>query len=100
MTAPVDQIRHRIAAVAQSELELPAGVAQDLAFHLTDWLDDFNALSRIFTDPTSATDSDIAEFLMRFLVHVPNHLAAASKLATGIPVTDVFGVGATDDDPT
>ena len=29
---------------------------------------------------------------MQFLIHVPNHLAAASKIGLDIPVTDVFGV--------
>ena len=32
---------------------------------------------------------------MGFLIHVPSHVAAASKLVTGIPVTDIFKVGAT-----
>ena len=31
---------------------------------------------------------------MEFLVHVPAHVAAAGKLITGLPVEDVFNVGA------
>jgi hypothetical protein len=37
------------------------------------------------------------ELLIQFLVHAPNHLAAASKMLTDIPVTDVFGVGALEE---
>jgi len=33
--------------------------------------------------------------LAAFLTHTPNHIAAALKLYLQIPVTDVFGVGAT-----
>lgn len=36
---------------------------------------------------------------MQFLIHVPNHLAAASKLMLDIPVTDVLGVGAVTETP-
>lgn len=32
---------------------------------------------------------------MGFLIHVPNHVAAASMLMNEIPVEDVFGVNAT-----
>lgn len=34
--------------------------------------------------------------LLAFLIYVTNHMAAASKLLTGIPVTDVFAIGAID----
>jgi hypothetical protein len=43
------------------------------------------------------SDAEVSEMLMGFLVHVPNHLAAASKLYTGMPVTDIFGVNATSE---
>ena len=35
---------------------------------------------------------------MKFLVHAPNHIAAAAKLLTGFPVADVFCVGAVRED--
>jgi len=53
------------------------------------------ALGRFFAAPDQLSDPEVQQLLVQFLVHVPNHLAAASKLATGIPVSDVFGVGAT-----
>src|SRR5687767_6511528 len=93
-----DTIRDRIAHVARSEAELFPEIASDIAFHLTDWLDDFEALYRFYADPSSLDDKRAQELLFRFLVHVPNHLAAASKLLTGIPVTDIFQVGATTDE--
>src|SRR5437870_367220 len=91
-------VRDRIRKVARNVDELPDAVADDVAFHMTDWLDDLAAYSRFCADPNSMSDAEISEFLSDFLVHVPNHLAAASKLYTGVPVTDIFGVGATSED--
>jgi hypothetical protein len=67
-------------------------------FHMTDWLEDLAAYYRFCADPNSMSDADLGAFLSQFLVHVPNHLAAASKLYTGVPVTDIFGVGATSEE--
>ena len=47
--------------------------------------------------PERLSPVEINKLLIRFLAHVPNHIAAASKLLTGFPVTDVFGVGSTTD---
>jgi hypothetical protein len=44
------------------------------------------------------SDAEVDELLRCFLLHVPNHVAAAGKLFTGVPVTDVFGVGAVSED--
>lgn len=93
-----EAVRARIAKVARGELELPEAVAGDVAFHMTDWLDDLDAYSRFCADPSSMSDAEVEEMLTDFLVHVPNHLAAASKLYTGVPVTDIFQVGATSED--
>lgn len=67
----------------------------DAAFHLTDWLDDLEEWTLFCEKPDALTPKQIKDLVTRFLVHVPNHIAAASKLVTGIPVTDIFNVGAT-----
>jgi hypothetical protein len=90
-------IRARIREVAGRDTELPDEVAEDVAFHMTDWLDDLEAYSRFCSDPSRMSDAEIDELLRAFLLHVPNQLAAASKLYTEIPVTDIFGVGATSE---
>src|SRR6266545_1138982 len=91
-------IRERIAEVARREMELRDAVAHDVAFHMTDWLDDLDAYCRFCADPSRLSDAEVGELLTGFLVHVPNHVAAASKLYTGVPVTDIFGVSATSED--
>jgi hypothetical protein len=51
--------------------------------------------------PEQFNAEEIAEGIESFLIHAPNHIAAAAKLM-GFPVQDIFGVGAlsgNDDDP-
>jgi len=59
-----------------------------------DWLEDLDAYVRFCAD-RAGSDAEVSQILTDLLVHVPNHVAAASKLYTGVPVSDVFGVGAT-----
>lgn len=91
-------IRARIHEVDCRKMELSDAVANDVAFHMTDWLDDLDAYARFCADPSKMSDAEVGELLLAFLVHVPNHIAAASKLYTGVPVTDIFGVDATSED--
>lgn len=91
-----EAVRARIEEVAKSEAELAAAVAWDVAFHMTDWLEDLAAYVAFCRNPTQPTSAQVNKLLIDFLVHVPNHLAAASKLFAEMPVTDVFGVGAVE----
>ena len=93
-----EPIRARIREVIRHEADFPDAVLDDIAFHLTDWLDDLEAYSRFCAEPSSMSDEEISQMLTDFLIHVPNHVAAASKLLTGVPVTDIFKVGATSED--
>ena len=76
-------------------MKLTDAAADDVAFHMTDWLDNLDAYARFCADPSSMSDAEVDKVLTDFLVHVPNHIAAAGKLYTGIPVTDIFDVNAT-----
>src|SRR5881409_688930 len=75
-------IRERIREVAVRQMGLSESAAADVAFHMTDWLDDLEAYQRLCSEPGSLSDADVSQLLTQFLVHVPNHLAAASKLYT------------------
>ena len=72
--------------------------ARDIAFHMTDWIDDLTALEAFYRNPGEFSAEDISELLLNFLLHAPDHLAAAKKLFSDLPVTDVFDVGAVSDD--
>src|SRR3990172_7343707 len=72
--------------------------AHDIAFHMTDWLHDLERYYAFCQEPERFSSEQVDKLLIDFLVHVPNHLAAASKLFCDIPVTDIFHVGATSED--
>lgn len=92
----------KIVAAIEGALELEgygdSEIRRDIVFHLTDWLPDLQAWYDYCESPESMSSSDTVAMLIQFLVHVPNHVAAASKLFLDVPVTDVFGVGATTED--
>lgn len=68
--------------------------ADDIAFNMTDWMDDFLRLQQFFAAPKAMPPEQVARDVLCVLTHMPHHLAAAAKLYTGDPVVDVFGIGA------
>lgn len=76
------------------DMDISYEVADDIAFHMTDWLSDLSQWEQFCKNPKSLSSDELSELLMEFLVHVPAHVAAAGKLLSGLPVTDVFNVGA------
>jgi hypothetical protein len=75
-----------------------SSVAEDIAFHLTDWDHNVDDLLRLYEQPDAFSDDEIIQILMSFLAHVPNHVAAAKKLAGLGPIEDVFQVGVLQED--
>lgn len=71
------------------------GIAHDIAFHLTDWGSDAAFIVAVQLYPERFTKEEIEQGVLDFLIHAPNHVAAAAKLADW-PITDVFKVGAID----
>jgi len=83
--------------VALQDLDMKSEAIDDAVFHMTDWLSDLNAWHSFCKSPESLSKDELQNLLMEFLVHVPAHVAAAGKLVTGLPVEDVFKVGAVSD---
>jgi hypothetical protein len=81
-----------LARVREAFPELPAQRAYDLAFHLSDWRADAAFLLALHLAPDRVTREEVQEGVTQFLVHAPNHVAAAAKLG-GWPIEDVFGIG-------
>ena len=67
--------------------------AQEVAFHMTDWDNNLEDLIRLYENPDAFSDDEIVGFVLHFLAHVPNHVAAAKKLAGIGPIEDIFNVG-------
>ncbi len=68
--------------------------AMDVGFHMYDWFEDLKRLWEFTTDPNSLSDDELEDMLTQFLIHAPNHIAAAAKLYIGTGVRDIFEVGA------
>lgn len=64
----------------------------DSGFHMTDWIDDLEAFYSFCQNPDSYSDEELDKMLTQFLIHVPNHLAAAAKIYAGQTVSDVFEI--------
>ncbi len=73
-------------------------IARDIAFHMTDWKQELDTLSHIWRGTDKLQARQLVMFISGFLAHVPNHIAAAKKLAGLGPVADIFDVGALDPD--
>jgi hypothetical protein len=93
----VDASRHNadaIAIIARALSPTPGDRrAHDIAFHLSDWASDAAFIVAVQLFPERFTSVEIARGVNRFLIHVPNHVAAAAALSCH-PVEDIFEVGA------
>ena len=92
-----EKLRDRIAKAFASSMGEPE-VAREIAFHMTDWDHNVDDLVRLYEQPESFSDDEILSIIIQFLAHVPNHVAAAKKLAGIGPIEDVFKVGVLEED--
>jgi hypothetical protein len=91
-------VRKRIAEALSSSLGMEMAQADEVAFHLTDWKHNLDELVEIYEKADGLGDEHIQEIVIKFLAHVPNHVAAAKKLAGLGPIEDVFNVGVLKED--
>lgn len=66
--------------------------ADQIAFHLTDWGADAAFIVALHLFPERFTPAEIESAVDMFLVHVPNHVVAAARLA-GHSIDDIFTDG-------
>ena len=81
-----------VAALA-SERDIPAPLAREISFHLSDWSSDAAFIVALHLFPERFTAAEIDSAVENFLIHAPNHIAAAAVLF-GQPIDDIFEVGA------
>lgn len=92
------RINKRIADAYAAEFELSPEICRDIAFHMTDWLDDFEELAQVFDVSKEMSEEQIQKIVSGFLIHASNHIAAAKKLAGFGPMEDIFQVGILEED--
>jgi len=82
---------------AFADMESTKPFANDIAFHLTDWVSDIEDLIKTYSNIDNLSNDEITSFVYKFLAHVPNHLNAATKLSGIGKIEDVFQVGIFED---
>lgn len=89
---------NKVSAVIESVLivtrRAKEPAAREVAFHMGDWAGDLRDFFAFCQQPGYFTSEEAGRLLTNFLVHVPEHVAAARKLLLGDPVRDIFEVGA------
>jgi hypothetical protein len=83
----------KIAEAFATSMESTREAAKDIGFHMTDWDSDVDELIALYEDPDAFSNDQIVDIVIRFLAHVPNHVAAAKKLVGLGPMEDIFEVG-------
>ena len=63
-----------------------------------DWRIDLLEMIRIYDESENLSDDEIYEILLKFLAHVPNHVAATKKLIGMGPMKDIFNAGIMEED--
>jgi hypothetical protein len=91
-------VKKRIAEALSSSLGLEMAEAAEVAFHLTDWKHNLDELVEVYEKADELSDEHIQKIVIKFLAHVPNHIAAAKKLLGLGPIEDVFNVGVLKED--
>jgi hypothetical protein len=86
---------HFVASQLVDEDEIGEERAREIAFHLSDWHADAAFIVALHLFPERFTSEEIRKGVLAFLIHAPNHVAAAAALS-GHPVQDTFEVGALD----
>ena len=81
-----------------SDIKAPASSPLNLDTTFTDWKEDLDEISRLYNDAERLSDDEIQDIIIKFLAHVPNHVAAAKKLVGLGPIEDVFKVGVLEED--
>ncbi len=82
--------RGKIAAAMRPEHSKE--VADDIAFHMLDWNGDAAFLLALYLFPERFSVNEVRVGITNFLIHAPDHIAAAAKLS-GHPINDTFGLG-------
>src|SRR5262245_10557586 len=80
------ETRHLLAGALSADY--PPDTARDIAFHLVDWNTDAAFMIAVSLFPERFTPDELVAGVNMLLVHAPNHLAAAAKLA-GHPIQEV-----------
>jgi len=80
----------KIALSIQNNMRIEAEQAQEIAQHMTEWLDDLKLLNHTYDNIETLEETEISNNLLQFLLHAPEHIARAAQLLTDAPIDNMF----------
>ncbi|WP_395377330.1 hypothetical protein [Marinicella sp. W31] len=80
----------KIALSIQNNMRIDAEKAQEIALHMTDWLDDLKLLNHTYDTIEDMDETEISNNILQFLIHAPEHIARAAQLMTDAPIDNIF----------
>lgn len=83
----------RIQGALANEEGIDQETSYEIAFHFSEIYQDLRNFVSVLDKIDETEQSVLADEIVSFLFHVPNHIIAAATLK-GIPLVDVFQVGA------
>lgn len=85
------EIRKRLEEVLHnSGDELNIHQTRDIAFHMTDWINDLSELVEFYESPDKFSDDEIYDRLLKFCIHAPAHIMAAAEIFLDKEVKNIF----------
>jgi hypothetical protein len=88
-----EELQGRIAAALAAQAEISDGQADEIAFHMSDWLPDLIELHRALVVNGATDPEETYNAVLGFLLHAPEHIAEAAEQLTGLPLEGVFKEG-------
>jgi len=83
------EVAERISTALSQAADFDKSVADEVAFHITDWLDDYQVLLGLLEGGT-ASEEDIYKASLKLLLHAPEHMVRAAELVTGEKPQGIF----------
>jgi hypothetical protein len=80
MTPNIDNAAKVIRKIFLNSRAYSEKQVEEIVFHLTDCAEDLRMFCEFLEDPEKHQDDNTMQMIIRFLVHVPNHLNQAAEL--------------------
>ena len=90
MTIQANHMAQKIALSIEHNMRIESDKAQEIAQHMTEWLDDLDLLNNTYSQIETLDESTIANNILQFLIHAPEHIARAAQLLTDAPIDNMF----------
>ncbi len=82
MGLDVRELRVRLERIVTEKVGGSSEQAAEFSFHMTDWLDDLEALWEAYESIHEVDDEKLYTVVLHFLIHAPAHVVRAATIMT------------------